>query len=321
MSRPRPVVVGPGTASTQDKPGIPPSDAVVLFDGTDLSLWRSTDGSPARWPVRDGYMETRPGTGPIHTHFGFGDCQLHVEWAAPVPAKGSGQGRGNSGVFLMGRYEVQVLDSYENQTYADGQAAAVYAQYPPLVNANRPPGQWQCYDIIFHRPRFCPGGELIKPATMTVLHNGVLVQDHVTLLGATRWLNRLPYQPHSDRLPISLQDHSNPVRFRNIWVRPLKETEHKNLLHTIYYSETALQKFTGKYKFNPGSPIVVLNQDDRLFVGMYPGQEDELFAVKENVFKSVRVDMKFVFSNEKNGKMLKLTFFQGGGETTVERLE
>ncbi|MBN1999561.1 DUF1080 domain-containing protein [candidate division KSB1 bacterium] len=320
MSRPLPPVVDPGTESTQDKPGIPPSDAVVLFDGTDLSLWCSMNGEPARWPVKNGYMETRPGTGPIQTRLGFGDCQLHVEWAAPVPAVGTGQGRGNSGVFLMGKYEVQVLDSYENLTYADGQAAAVYAQYPPLVNACRKPGQWQSYDIVFHRPRFGAQGELLAPATMTVLHNGVLVQDNVELLGGTRWLNRLPYENHSDRLPISLQDHSNPVQYRNIWIRPLVETEHKELRQTVFYSESAFGKFTGDYRINPGPPLVILNRGDRLYVRMYPGQQDELYAVAENEFVSVKVDMKVVFSEEKDGKMTKVTFYQGGGETEAERV-
>lgn len=200
----------------------PPSDAVVLFDGRELSKWLGRDGGPAKWAVRDGYMEVVPGAGAIHTARGFGDVQLHVEWSAPNPPKGSDQDRGNSGVFLMERYEVQVLDSYGNETYPDGQAAAVYGQYPPLANASRAPGEWQSFDIVFHRPRFRADGTLLRPASLTVLHNGVLVQDGVTLTGPTAHQRRPPYELHPDRLPLSLQDHEHPVRYRNLWVRELE---------------------------------------------------------------------------------------------------
>ena len=216
---PAPPVIDAGSAGV---PVLPPSDAVVLFDGKSLSEWRSSDGSPARWLVRSGYMEVAAGTGGIATVRQFGDVQLHVEWASPNPPKGTDQDRGNSGVFLMGRYEVQVLDSYGNVTYPDGQAGAVYGQYPPLVNASRPPGVWQTYDIVFHRPRFGAGGALVSPAVLTVFHNGVLIQDGVTLTGPTAHQSRPAYTSHPDRLPISLQDHAHPVRFRNIWVRELE---------------------------------------------------------------------------------------------------
>ena len=224
-NRPMPPLVTPGMASTQAQPGRPPSDAVVLFDGKDLTRWQSKNGGPARWKAANGYMEVVKGTGDIQSREKFGNCQVHVEWAAPVPAVGEGQERGNSGVFLMGQYEVQVLDSYHNRTYADGQAAAVYGQYPPLVNACRPPGQWQTYDIIFHRPRFASGGKLLRPARVTVLQNGVLVQDSVALTGPTAHGRRPPYEPGPDRLPLALQDHGDPVRFRNIWVRELADTQ------------------------------------------------------------------------------------------------
>jgi hypothetical protein len=194
----------------------------VLFGGQDLSKWKGQDGGPAKWVVRTGYMEVKAGAGAISTVAGLGDVQLHVEWMAPNPPHGSDQDRGNSGVFLMGVYEVQVLDSYQSATYPDGQAAAVYGQYPPLVNASRPPGQWQTYDIVFHRPRFDSAGKLASPARMTVFHNGVLVQDDVTLTGPTGHQQRPPYQAHADRLPLSLQDHGHPVRYRNIWVRELE---------------------------------------------------------------------------------------------------
>jgi hypothetical protein len=202
-----------------------PSDAVLLFGGQDLSKWASEDAGPAKWTVRDGYGDVAAGTGAIPSVQGFGDVQLHVEWASPNPPKGSDQDRGNSGVFLMGRYEVQVLDSFGSVTYPDGQAGAVYGQYPPLVNASRPPGEWQSYDIVFHRPHFNADGTLQRPATLTVLHNGVLVQDHVTLTGPTGHQRRPPYAMHADRLPLSLQDHAHPVRFRNIWVRELNSSE------------------------------------------------------------------------------------------------
>ncbi|HLV88578.1 MAG TPA: DUF1080 domain-containing protein [Candidatus Sulfotelmatobacter sp.] len=224
LDRPVPPVIDPGTASTQDAPGRPPSDAVVLFDGKDLSKWVNKDGKAAQWKVEGGYMEVAPETGNISTRDSFGDCQLHVEFAEPSPGVGESQERGNSGVFLHSLYEIQVLDSYQNKTYADGQASAVYGQYPPLVNASRPPAQWQTYDIIFHGPRFS-GDKLTRPAHVTVLHNGVLVQDNVELTGPTGHHVRPPYKPGPDKLPLQLQDHGNKVRYRNIWIRELKEGE------------------------------------------------------------------------------------------------
>jgi hypothetical protein len=224
LNRPLPPVIDAGTASTQETPGRAPSDAVVLFDGKDLSHWVDGDGKPAKWKVESGYMEVVAKTGNISTHDSFGDCQLHVEFAEPSPGEGESQERGNSGVFLHGLYEVQVLDSYENKTYADGQAAAMYGQYPPLVNASRPPAQWQTYDVIFHGPRFS-GAKLLRPARVTVLHNGVLVQDNVELTGPTAHGERPLYKPGPDKLPLQLQDHGSPVRYRNIWIRELRETD------------------------------------------------------------------------------------------------
>ena len=220
-SRPRPPVVDPGP----ERPPVPaPSDAVVLFDGPDLSQWMSQqDSSAAKWVVRDGYMEVAPGTGGMMTRRGLGDVQLHIEWSAPTPPHGEGQERGNSGVFLMTHYEVQVLDSYDNDTYPDGQAAAIYGQTPPLANATRPPGQWNVYDIVFHRPRFAADGSVAQPARITVLHNGVLVQDNTTITGWTVNMQIARYRLHADRLPLALQDHGNPMRFRNVWVRELPE--------------------------------------------------------------------------------------------------
>jgi hypothetical protein len=217
--RPQPPVVAPGSCGSAEQPGPPPSDATVLFDGTDLSGWKGKDG-PASWKVVDGYMEVEPRSGDIETREHFGDCQLHLEWAAPARVEGESQGRGNSGVFLMARYEIQVLDCYQNPTYPDGSTAAVYGQWPPLVNACRAPGEWQTYDIVWLGPRF-DGENLVRPARVTVLHNGVLVHHDRELIGPTTHRQVLPYAPHPETAPLRLQDHGNPVRFRNIWYRPL----------------------------------------------------------------------------------------------------
>jgi hypothetical protein len=219
--RPTPPVITPGRCSTQEAPGVPPSDAVVLFDGKDLSRWRTRSGGPAPWKVEDGALVIAPGTDEILSKEEFGDCQLHLEFATPVPPHGRDQGRGNSGVMLFGRYEIQVLDSFQNRTYADGQAAAIYGQYPPLVNASRPPGEWQIYDIIFEAPHFRDDRSLESPAYLTLLHNGVLVHNHTPLIGAMAYRAVGKYTPHGPKGPILLQDHGDPIRFRNIWVREL----------------------------------------------------------------------------------------------------
>jgi len=212
----KPQVIDPGP------PGGPPSDAVVLFDGKDMSKWQGADN----WTVKDGYVTA--GAGQVTSKDVFGDCQVHIEWASAEKVEGSGQGRSNSGVFLMGRYEVQVLDSYDNETYHDGQCGAIYKQHPPLVNACRKPGEWQTYDIIWKAPRF-QDGKLVSPATVTVLHNGVVVQHNFELVGDTPYDRPPAYQPHEDQGPIALQYHGNPVRFRNIWVRELKELDSKRV--------------------------------------------------------------------------------------------
>ena len=219
MKRPAPPAVTPGAGGSVAQ--APPSDAIVLFDGKDLSKWESDNGGPAKWTVENGYFQVTRRTGGIHTKQGFGDVQLHVEWTAPSPARGEGQGRGNSGIFLMGRYEVQVLDSYQSATYPDGQASALYGQWPPMVNATRPPGEWNVYDIIFRAPRFADDGKLLSPVMVTVFHNGVLVQDHRVMTGPSGHHARPPYEKHDAKLPLGLQDHGDPVRFRNIWVREL----------------------------------------------------------------------------------------------------
>ena len=221
-NRPQPLLVTPGTFSSQDEPGKPPSDAIVLFDGTDLSKWEADKDTsePTKWVVKNGAMECVPGSGYIRTKSKFGDCQLHVEWAAPTRVEGDSQGRGNSGVFLMGLVEVQVLDNYNNPTYADGFAASVYGVNPPMANALRAPGQFQTYDIVFRRPIYKDGQQL-DPGHVTVFENGVLVQDHTMLEGGTGHMARSKPGPFPEAGPLKLQDHGNPVRYRNIWYRPL----------------------------------------------------------------------------------------------------
>jgi len=216
-ARPQPPIVTPGTFSDQ---ATPPSDAIVLFNGKDLSQWRDkATGGPVGWRVVDGVAVSAKGD--IQTTNQFGDLQLHVEFREPTPPRGGGQGRGNSGVFLMGRYEIQVLDCYSNLTYADGATAGIYGQHPPLANACRPPGEWQTYDLIFNVPHFDAAGKLLTPAYVTVIHNGVVAQNHQAIRGATNWRVPGKYTPTGPTGPIALQYHNNPVAFRNIWVRPM----------------------------------------------------------------------------------------------------
>ncbi len=211
---PEPVVVTPGEGTA------PPSDAIILFDGTNLDNWESTNGGEAKWEVSDGAMTMVKGSGGIQSKVVYGDCQLHIEWRTPAEVKGKGQGRGNSGVFLQGIYEVQVLDSYENRTYSNGQAASIYKQSMPLVNACKPPGEWQTYDIIYKAPIFDEDGKLASPAYITVIQNGILVQNHYQIKGDTPYIGLPKYEAHGEG-PLMLQDHGNPVSFRNIWLRKL----------------------------------------------------------------------------------------------------
>ncbi len=209
-----PPIVTPGSLQA------PPSDAIVLFDGDDLSAWQSMDGDAAGWLLEDSDLVVKAGAGDIRTVETFTDVQLHIEWATPKEVVGDSQGRGNSGVFLMSEYEVQVLDSFDNRTYSNGQAASVYKQHIPLVNASRRPGKWQTYDIVFTAPVFGTHGRVVHPARVTVFHNGVLVQNNVTLHGPTEFIGEPQYKAHG-AAPLKLQDHGNPVRYRNIWIRRL----------------------------------------------------------------------------------------------------
>lgn len=221
MERPRPAKVKPGPMVSAP----PPADAIVLFDGKDLSQWeqvarRGGAVSAPQWKVENGYLEIVPRTGRIRTKQHFGDCQLHIEWQIPNEAKGNGQSIGNSGVELMSRYEIQVLESESHLTYADGGAGSIYGVWPPLVNAARPQGEWNSYDIFFKAPRF-EGDKLVSPATITVVWNGILVQHHKEYLGTTVWRRVGRYTPHPAEQPLSLQDHNQAVRFRNIWIRKM----------------------------------------------------------------------------------------------------
>ncbi len=212
---PEPRKVTPGEVIVQ-----PPSDAIVLFDGTNLDQWEHGDGSAAQWIVADAAMTVKPGTGDLQTKQEFGSVQLHIEFRTPAEVKGEGQGRGNSGLFLQNRYELQVLDSYENRTYSNGQAGSIYKQTMPLVNASRGPGEWQSYDIIYKEPVFNDDGIKVSPAMITVLHNGVLIQNNTEIKGTTPYIGLPKNIAHGDG-PLKLQDHSNPTSFRNIWIREL----------------------------------------------------------------------------------------------------
>lgn len=203
----------------------PPSDAIVLFGGEDLSKWESVDGGKAPWEVNDGYFTVKPQSGNIRTKESFGDFQLHIEWRSPQEIKGEGQQRGNSGIFLQGLYEVQVLDSYDSKTYTNGQAGSIYKQSPPLVNAMKPTPEWETYDIIYTAPKFSEkNGAMLEPGYVTVLHNGIVVQNHTKLQGTTEYIGTPRWVAHGDG-PIVLQDHGNPVSFRNIWIRELNNDQ------------------------------------------------------------------------------------------------
>lgn len=296
--RPLPPVVTPGTSSTQDQPGRPPSDAVVLFDGKDLTPWVAMDGGPTKWTVKEGALVCVPGSGYVRTLQSFGDCQLHIEWAAPTPVEGSSQGRGNSGVFFgLHRYEIQVLDSYENKTYADGSAASIYGQYPPLVNASRPPGEWQTYDLIWTAPRFDAEGALLSKARLTAFHNGVLVQNDVELTGPDPWIGRPPYRAHPERLPIAMQDHGNPVRYRNIWVRELGQHRHPE----FFLSDALLDTYAGDYRQGRGNTVKIRRLPDGLLSLTLAGAEVVMHAASPTHFyaKTTDVQCKFDFTGDK----------------------
>ena len=308
--RPLPPVITGAVPSSQEKAGKAPSDATVLFDGKDLTQWVSMDGTPTKWITRDGYMECVKGSGYVRTLQNFGDCQLHIEWATPTPAEGEGQGRGNSGVFFgLDRYEVQVLDSYGNKTYSDGSAGAIYGQYPPLVNASLPPGQWQTYEIIYTAPRFEPDGKLQSAARMTVLHNGVVIQNNVKVTGPTSWLERAPYHAHPEKQPLSLQDHGNPVRFRNIWVRELGKTGKKEFT----LPGALLDRYAGKYE-----SVEIMHEENQL-AAKIAGVTFTLFAESPTKFFAKTTDVQIEFPSSAQGKPDRLTWSVGEGANVAKR--
>ena len=310
--RPAPKVVTPAIPSRGDEVGKAPSDAVVLFDGTDNNKWVSlNDGSPTKWIVRDGYLECVKDSGYIRTLQNFGDCQLHVEWATPTPAHGEGQGRGNSGVFFgFDRYEVQVLDSFDNKTYSDGSAGSIYGQYPPMANVTLPPGQWQTYDIIYIAPRFDSADKLASPARITVFHNGVLIQNNVELTGPTSWINRSPYTAHPVKQPIALQDHGNPVRYRNIWVRELGNPGKTELT----LPEVVLETFAGKYDGN-----MEVTKNNHQLTLHFAGQTLPLYAETENKFFAKTTDVRVGFTKDSAGVVIAKVSV-GEGEQTRKKL-
>lgn len=322
LKRPQPPVVTPGKMEW----ATPPSDAVILFDGKDLAQWSDAKGEPAKWKVENGYMEIVKGAGEIRTRQSWGEVQLHIEWAAPTPEQDKGQDRGNSGVFFMGLYEVQVLDSYQSLTYADGQAASIYGQYPPLVNASRPPGEWQSYDIVFRRPRFDGAGQLLQAARMTVLHNGVLVQDNVALWGPTNWMEFDPYKAHPDKLPLSMQDHGSPVRYRNIWLRELRETAEpgparESQEKEITLAPKVLDHYAGRYEVNPNWYFTLIRAGEKMFANFYGTRRFELVAHTERQFSMKKTAGDLVFELDAQGRAKSFVFYLGGSQFVAKKVE
>lgn len=310
LSRPRPPVVLPGRAAA---PVPAPSDAVVLFNGVDLSQWRNAEGGPAGWVARNGAMEAVPGAGYVFTREEFGDVQLHLEWAAPTPPKDSGQGRGNSGVFLMGEYEVQVLDSYHNDTYPDGQAGAAYGQYPPLVNAALPPGEWQSFDIVFRRPRFDSGGVLVAPARLTAFQNGILIHEDVAFWGPTNWLQTNRYTAGRERGPIGLQDHGNPVRYRNVWVRRLPEgapPQPPAPPAGVVLPPDVLDLVVGSYG-NGGMVVTISREGAGLRLQLPEGRTQALIPLSRTEYALGSTAATLTATVGKNGRPERLTFRMG----------
>ena len=322
-NRPRPPVVLP---ADQSLTVAPPSDAVVLFDGTETSLanWQAEDGGPTKWIVRDGAMYAVPGSGYAFSARAFGDCQLHVEWATPTLAEGKGQGRGNSGVFPMSLYEVQILDSYDNDTYPDGQAASIYGQYPPLVNASRPSGEWQVFDIVFRRPRFRPDGSVDHPARMTVFHNGVLVHNNRELVGPTNWLIHDPYQPHADKLPLSLQDHGNPVRFRNIWLREFPESVEPGPPSpsdpVMRLAPEVLKRYVGVYQTEEERIFRVRQKENRLQFYLYADRWFDMDARSKTEFAFRFTAAEVQFELGQDGVPTSVTFRMAGNDVRAARV-
>lgn len=321
MSRPKPPVLQP---LDQLLPAPVPQNAISLFDGSGFSNWVGSDNGNPKWKIEKDYMEIVPGTGAIQTKESFGDVFLHVEWASPDEPDRKGQDRGNSGIFFMGMYELQVLDSYQADTYADGQAGALYGQAPPRFNVCKPRGQWNAYDISFRRPRFSSDGKLLTKARITVIHNGILIQDNEEYWGPTSWLKFLPYKVHGDKLPISLQEHNGRVRFRNIWAVSLPELPGPDKSHgskTIRLNQKEIVKFTGIYN-RPGThaPITITMKNGKLFGDFFyrPGPL-ELLPLNDHQFVLKETDGIVTFEMDNKGKVTGLVFHIGDDDMPAKK--
>jgi hypothetical protein len=321
MARPKPPVVEPAKQIGQ-----PPSDAIVLFDGKSLDEFQTKNGKPAGWKLGDGWFEVNPGSGALFTKRSFGDVQFHLEWASPNPPVGVGQDRGNTGVFLMDEFEIQILDSYKADTYADGQAGAIYGQYPPLANATLPPGQWQTYDIAFRKPRYNEAGEVIESARISVIHNGILVQNNEITYGPTSWLRYDPNRKLPVKAPIQFQDHGHNVKYRNIWIRELPERAQPDSnelkpIETIKVDKAELAKLAGDYRIStkPGAkPLNIKAADDHLLI-KYPSRQTilKLVPTSKNTYQFTETDARFIFSED--GKSIK--FHIGGEVRDIQKIE
>lgn len=323
MNRPRPQVIEP---MEQHLPTPAPAGAIVLFKAGDLSAWKGNDsiGIP-KWKLENDYMEIVPGTGAITSKESFGDIFLHAEWASPDDTTKHGQDRGNSGIYFMGKYEIQVLDSYQADTYADGQAGAIYAQYPPLFNACKPRGQWNAYDIAFRAPRFATDGSLISPARITVIHNGILIQDNMAYKGPSSWLKFYPYEAHADKLPITLQEHNGKVRFRNIWVLPMPELAMPPEGYgdkTITVADADLDKYTGTYeRANQKAPITITKKNGKLYADFFWRKGDlQLVPTAENEFALKETAGVVSFKMDANGVATSLVFHLGGDDMPAAKV-
>ena len=321
MNRPKPQVVEP---VVQSLPVAAPKGAIILFKAGDLSQWKGKDSGVAKWKLEKDYMEIVPGTGAIESKESFGDMFLHVEWASPDDTTRKGQDRGNSGIFFMGQYEMQVLDSYQADTYADGQAGAVYGQAPPRFNACKPRGEWNAYDIAFRRPRFNEDGTVKSPARITVIHNGILIQDNEEYKGPTSWLKYLPYKAHADKMPMSLQEHNCKVRFRNIWAIPLPELAMPANVESekpVAMTDADLDKFTGTYE-RPGAnaPIMVTKKNGSLYADFFwrPG-ELELLPISAKEFALKETAGTLTFNTDDKGNATDLVFHLGGDDMTAAK--
>jgi len=325
MRRPKPAAVEPSSAPIANAP---PKDAIVLFDGKNLDAWQSSDGAPAKWKVAEGVMEAVPGGGAIQTRKQFGDVQLHVEWSAPAPPRGKGQDRGNSGVFLMDEFELQVLDSYQAETYADGMAGAIYGQYPPLFNAAKPPGEWQTYDVAFRRPRFNADGTLREPARITLFFNGILVQNNEEPFGPTSWLKWLPYKDDGGRGPISLQDHGHPVRYRNIWLREIPERaaptgEAAAKPKVVTLPESVLDSYAGSYQFGEGAGnTATITRDGGHLALVLPflPRPLALVPISETTFDMPFTHGRFTFQKDDQGHVTGARFEVGDSQRDLKKL-